>query len=218
MEAQADLEKLIDASEVLSRATRRFVHANGAESIETTSRCKVQFRTRTKTGGKGLSANKVILDEAFAAQPNQMGALIPTLTAMPDPQLFYGSSAAMEDSYILHEKIKDGRPGDERDWMTSQPLHRMVEAGGAAYLEWCAPPPEITCDAGIACTHAKTAAGWGTRRSRCPARNTGSTPPAVRGRRCGTSIRKGATWTPLSTPGSGWGGTRRSARGSPRSR
>lgn len=166
MEAQADLEKLIDASSVLSRATRRFVHANGAESIETGSRCKVQFRTRTKTGGKGLSANKVILDEAFALQPNHMGALLPTLTAMPDPQVFYGSSAAMEDSTVLHEKIKQGRPGDERDWVTGQPLHRIVESGGAAYLEWCAPPPEIICDAGRACTHAKTAAGCGLDKDR----------------------------------------------------
>jgi hypothetical protein len=160
--AQEDLEKIIDASDTLRRATRRFVHGNGAEAIETVSRCKVSFRTRTKTGGKGLSANKVILDEAFALQPLHMGALLPTLTAMPDPQVLYGSSAAMEDSVVLHEKIESGRPGTERDWGTDQPLHRLVTGPmAAAYLEWCAPPPEIACDAGTACTHARTAAGCG---------------------------------------------------------
>ena len=161
-EAQADLEKLIEASPALDRATMRFGHGNGSESIETVSRCKVQFRTRTKTGGKGLSANKVILDEAFALQALHMGALLPTLTAMPDPQVFYGSSAAMEDSTVLHEKIKQGRPGDERDWVTDQPVYRIVPGPMAvAYIEWCAPPPEIACDAGTSCTHGKASAGCG---------------------------------------------------------
>lgn len=160
--AQRDLERIIEASDMLSRATNRFVHGNGSEAIETVGREMVQFRTRTKTGGKGLSANKVILDEAFALQPLHMGSLLPTMTAMPDPQVMYGSSACMEDSDILHQKVKDGRPGTERDWVTDQPLIRTVPGPmAAAYLEWCAPLPEIACDAGAHCTHAKTAVGCG---------------------------------------------------------
>ena len=155
-EAQFHMEGLILNSDLLRPKTRRIVHANGSECIETVWGSRMIFKTRTKTGGRGLSANKVVLDEAFALKSGHMGALLPTMSAKPDPQVLYGSSACLEDSEILAELVTRGRPGTEMDWITDQPLHQLV--GGTlatAYLEWCAPPPEIACGQGKNCRHEK---------------------------------------------------------------
>ena len=57
---------------------------------------------------------------------------------------------------MLAELVERGRPGTDRDWVTDRPLHQVVHGPLAtAYLEWCAPPPEIACAAGIKCGHEK---------------------------------------------------------------
>lgn len=94
----------------------------GSENIELRDGRRLLFRARTKTGGRGLTGDKMILDEAFALQPDHLGALIPTLTAVPDPQLLYGSSAGMGYSHILREIRNRGQAGSP----------------GLAYAEWCA--------------------------------------------------------------------------------
>jgi hypothetical protein len=152
----AHMELLILNSDMLRSKTARIIHANGSECIETVWGAKMIFKTRTKTGGRGLSANKVVLDEAFALHSGHMGALLPTMSAKPDPQVLYGSSACLKDSDILHELVERGRPGTDRDWSTTEPLHQVVRGPLAtAYLEWCAPPPEIACADGVKCAHEK---------------------------------------------------------------
>jgi hypothetical protein len=73
-----------------------------------------------------------------------MGALLPTLSATPDPQVLYGSSAGLADSSVLRDLRDRGRPGGDP---------RL------SYYEWCAPPPEQICAAGKGCTHARTSKG-----------------------------------------------------------
>ena len=139
------MEQVILNSDMLRPKTARIIHANGSECIETIWGSKMIFKTRTKTGGRGLSANKVVLDEAFALHSGHMGALLPTM-----------SSACLKDSDILHELVERGRPGTERDWATTEPLHQVARGPLAtAYLEWCAPPPVIACADGVKCTHDK---------------------------------------------------------------
>ena len=155
-EALVHMEGLILNSDMLRPKTRRIVHANGSECIETVWGARMIFKTRTKTGGRGLSANKVVLDESFALKSGHMGALLPTMSAKPDPQVLYGSSACLEDSEILWELVQRGRPGTEDDWTSGEPLHQVVAGPLAtAYLEWCAQPPGVACRAGDKCTHDK---------------------------------------------------------------
>ena len=123
-EAFRDLEILIGGSAFLSKRVKKVHRANGDEAIELRNGARLKFRARTKAGGRGLSGDKVVLDEAFALQPDHMGALLPTLTTRPDPQVVYGSSAGTAHADVLR-KIRDrGRAG------TSPRL---------AYLEWAAP-------------------------------------------------------------------------------
>lgn len=134
-EAFRDMEQLISGSDMLRRRVKNVSRGNGDEAIEILGGPRLMFKARTKGGGRGLTGDKVILDEAFALQPAHMGALLPTLSARPDPQVAYGSSAGLSSSAVLRGLRDRGRAG------TSSKL---------AYAEWCA--PEGICLT-VACTH-----------------------------------------------------------------
>lgn len=141
-----DLDELIGGSDWLRKRVKHIYRGNGDEAIKLTSGSRLIFKTRTRGGGRGLSGSKVVLDEAFALQPMHMGALLPTLSAQPDPQVVYGSSAGLTDSEVLRGVRDRGRAGEEP---------RL------AYFEWCAPPPSEACDSGESCSHALGAEGCG---------------------------------------------------------
>jgi hypothetical protein len=145
-EAFRDLEMLIEGSEFLSRRVKKIHRGNGDEQIELVGDRRLMFRARTKGGGRGLTGDEVYLDEAFALQASHMGALLPTLSARPDPQVFYGSSAALANSDVLRGVVKRGRAGRDR---------RL------AYYEWCAPDPKDLCADGENCSHALDTPGCG---------------------------------------------------------
>lgn len=145
-EAFRDMDQLISGNRHLARRLKAVHRGNGDEAIELVDDRRLVFKTRTKGGGRGLSGDKVILDEGFALQPMHMGALLPTLSARPDPQVVYGSSAGLMESGVLRGIRDRGRPGGER---------RL------AYFEWCAPPSKEACAEGEACTHALDVKGCG---------------------------------------------------------
>jgi hypothetical protein len=126
-EAFLDLENLITGAPALkaqlATGPSEGIHrGNGEESIELATGQRVMFKARTNGGGRGLSGDKVILDEAFALKPSHMGSLLPTLSARPDPQVVYGSSAGLSESGVLRGIRDRGRPGGDPS---------------LAYLEWC---------------------------------------------------------------------------------
>lgn len=131
-EAQLDLANLILDSPVLRKrlpatGNNGIYDANGEERIELATGQRIKFKARTRSGGRGLTGDKVVLDEAFALLPSHMGSLVPTLAARPDPQVIYGSSAGKLDSLVLRDVRDRGRAGTSA---------RM------AYLEWLAPKKE----------------------------------------------------------------------------
>jgi hypothetical protein len=123
-EAYRDMVALIENNRFLKRRLARAVGGNNEMAIELTTGQRLLFKARTKTGGRGLTGDKVVLDEAFALRPEHLGSLMFALSARPDPQLVYGSSACLYDSDVLRAIVKRGRA------KTSPNL---------AYLEWCAP-------------------------------------------------------------------------------
>lgn len=120
-EAFRDLTELIEGSAYLSKRVKAISRGNGEEAIELHGDRRLRFRARTKSGGRGLSGDKIVLDEAFALQAEHMGALFPTLSARPDPQVLYGSSAGLATSEVLRGVRDRGRAGGRR----------------IAYVEWC---------------------------------------------------------------------------------
>ena len=85
---------------------------------------RIRFFARTGGSGRGWSADTLILDEAFKLGGDAMAALLPTLSTRPNPQVWYGSSAAWATSEQLHAVRK-------RALDNSSPR--------LAYLEWSAP-------------------------------------------------------------------------------
>lgn len=148
-EALNDLETLIDGSDILRKrvrlTARNKVASHGAvPEIRLTSGARLKVKTRTSGGGRGLSGRKVFLDEGYALQAGQVGALMPIMLAQPDPQVWIGSSACRPESAVLWDIVQRGRAGNDP---------RMI------YAEWCAPPPEDVCEAGKKCDHARGSRG-----------------------------------------------------------
>ena len=55
----------------------RFVHRNGEEEIRFTNGSRVMFRARVFHSGRGIVADKLVLDEAYALTDTQLGTLLP---------------------------------------------------------------------------------------------------------------------------------------------
>lgn len=87
---------------------------NGKWTIQLVDGRKVKFKARTKTGGRGLTGSKTVLDEAFAVTPSMVGSLYPTMVTRPTAQVLAMSSACLQDSTYLRTLRDRGRKGDKR--------------------------------------------------------------------------------------------------------
>lgn len=144
MEAFRDLKEIIDGTPHFSRRVKKITEANGEEAIELINGQRLRFRARTKAGGRGLTGDRVILDEGFALRPPHMGSLMPTMAAKSqtgNPQIVIGSSAGMVQSDVLRDVRDRGRAGGDPT---------------LAYIEWCV--PEGSCDDDD-CDHARNRIG-----------------------------------------------------------
>ena len=104
-----DLAGLVAANPWLSKSVRKERHASGSEGFELSSGARIDFLARTSGGGRGLTGDTVILDEALFLQPAMMGALLPTLSSRPDPHVRYGSSPGILESGVLRSIRNRGR-------------------------------------------------------------------------------------------------------------
>lgn len=112
-EAFRDMHALIDSYDHLRKRVKKVRTANGEEGIELLSGARLDFLARTSGGGRGLSGDTVVLDEALYLTPTMMGALLPTLSARPDPHVRYGSSAGLRESEVLRMIRDRGRAGGD---------------------------------------------------------------------------------------------------------
>lgn len=92
-EAFRRLEDLIDDNPWLKEQVKHIWRTNGHEQIEFWNGCRIRFRTRTRSAGRGLSGSPVIFDEAMYLPEVAMGAILPVISAQPDPQVWYMGSA-----------------------------------------------------------------------------------------------------------------------------
>lgn len=123
MEAFRNLKALCENHRVLSKRVKRITTGNGEEGIELLNGCRLLFRARSKTGGRGLSGDVVFLDEALFLTATEVGSLLPVMAARPNPQVRYGSSAGVATSAVLRGLRDRGRKGGDPS---------------LTYLEWCA--------------------------------------------------------------------------------
>jgi hypothetical protein len=139
-DAFTDFCTCIETSPELSRRVKHISFSHGEESIELHSGAKLEFLARSSGGGRGLGGKRVVMDEALFLSAGEMGALMPVLSARPDPHINYGSSAGKATSTHLHNLTKRGRKGGDQSLI---------------WVEYCSPgswddPP---CEQGRKCPH-----------------------------------------------------------------
>ena len=130
-EAFLRIVAVIEDTPHLKAEVRSIRYANGEQGVELRSGQRLKFVARTRGGGRGMSADCVILDEAYNLGDDAMAALLPTLSARPNPQIIYASSAAMVTSTQLLKLRKRAL---------------AKESGRLAYLEWSADPADDVSD------------------------------------------------------------------------
>jgi len=127
----------------LEKRVARVRTSHGEEGIELKSGARLRFVARSTGSGRGFSGDCVILDEAYNLASEGMSALLPTLSARPNPQIWYTSSAGMTTSDQLRKVRERGIAGESK---------RL------AYFEWSA-PSEVDLDDRNAWAQANPALG-----------------------------------------------------------
>lgn len=123
------IRELIEGTPDLSRRVKKITDAHGQEAIELFNPTqRLLFKARAKGSGRGFSGDVVYLDEAFWLM--DLGAMLPTMSARPNPQLWYLSSAPLPkiESDVLRRLCRRGRAG----------ARRRARPKRLAYFEWCA--------------------------------------------------------------------------------
>lgn len=124
-EAFLRVKSLVDNTDDLRKKVKQIRTSHGDEGIELLTGARLRFVARSRGSGRGFSGDCVILDEAYNLGAEAMGALLPTLSARPNPQIWYTSSAPMSTSTQLHA------------------VRRRAVAGGSgrlAFMEWSIDP------------------------------------------------------------------------------
>lgn len=120
------VKTLIESNEHLSSQIARVYNAHGSEGIELTTGQRLRFVARSKGSGRGFSPQRIILDEALNLGAKAVSALLFSISAQPNAQLWYTSSAPDDsaDGAVLRKIMRRGRAGDP----------------GLAYIEYSADP------------------------------------------------------------------------------
>lgn len=84
------IKSLIERNPDLSRRCKPINDSD--EHIEMIGGGRLEFRTRTRSGGRGLTCDLLVLDEALELTDEQIAAIVPTLAARPNAQIWYTST------------------------------------------------------------------------------------------------------------------------------
>lgn len=110
----------IDGSDDLRRRVKRITTANGDEGIELKSGARLRFIARSKSSGRGFSPQRIFFDEAQELATAAVTAMMPSMSAQPNPQALYSGTVPGEDNNAEH-------------WTR---LRNRGRAGSSARLAW----------------------------------------------------------------------------------
>jgi hypothetical protein len=118
LEAFRRLLDVIESSDELSARVKKVRHAAAQEGVELDDGCRVRFRTRSRGGARGFSADLVVFDEAAFLPEAVHAALVPTLSARSaTAQVLYAAAACDQlynaDGVVLAGLRERGLAGDD---------------------------------------------------------------------------------------------------------
>lgn len=116
---------VIQAHADLAALVKRHSQMIGAEYVELDSGARIAFTTRSASAGRGLSVDRLVVDEAEDLPAAEVGALAPTVFARPHAQSLYFGTA----------------PGPMHDSEAFATMRRAAHDGlnpRLCWFEWCA--------------------------------------------------------------------------------
>lgn len=119
------LWRLIEGHSDLTRLVKRHSQQVGLEYVELVSGARVAFTTRSASAGRGLSIDRLVVDEAEDLPGPEVGALAPTVFSRPKAQSIYVGTA----------------PGPMHDAEAFATMRKSAHEGlnpRLAWWEWCA--------------------------------------------------------------------------------
>jgi hypothetical protein len=132
-EAFLRIRDLIDGTRDFRKRVKRITNNTFEVGIELIGGQRLKFVARSGGSGRGFSGDLIVLDEAFNLPDTAIDALMPTMSARPNPQLWYTSSAP------------------DKDLAPCEPLTRIRRRGAKgedpslAFFEWSAEICSDTC-------------------------------------------------------------------------
>lgn len=88
-----------EAIELRPRPT--LVFGAGSKRVRKMATSRLRFLARSRGSGRSFSADCLVYDEAMLLSDDHVGASMPTMSAMPNPQMIYTASAGYSDSVQL---------------------------------------------------------------------------------------------------------------------
>jgi hypothetical protein len=115
--------ELVEGSDDLTRRIKRINQATSEEAIELLDGAVLKFRTRTPSGGRGLTGDRVTFDESQELNADQLEALAPIILARPNPQIVLTGTVPKFDGQFL-AVLRRRAQGGERGLAWSEWAHR----------------------------------------------------------------------------------------------
>jgi phage terminase large subunit-like protein len=144
------IKRIIESSPDLDEQVLAIRTSHGAEAIElkarptiilgpnstlvrTSRQPRLNFLARSRGSGRSFTADTVYYDEAMILSDEQVDASLPTLSAVPNPQIWYTASAGFPDSIQLDRIRKRGLAHSDPSllWLewSIDPCHELCKPG-----------------------------------------------------------------------------------------
>lgn len=138
-EAFIRIRGLIEGTPDLDRRVHRIWQANGEQGIELVKSAgggRLRFVARSKSSGRGFSGDCIILDEGQELTAEIMAAMLPTMSARPNHQLWICGTPPSDPAAWAYGLKDEGESGAERlahfDWGADIDLSKPAEVRAAA--------------------------------------------------------------------------------------
>lgn len=125
------IRDLVKQTPELDKLVYGYRQSNEETGIELRNGQRLNFFARSSGSGRGFTGDTMFFDEAFDLDPDLISDMLPLLSAVKNPQVWYVSSAGMEASEQLAKVRARGMSGDSSRLM---------------YREWSAPDDADTDD------------------------------------------------------------------------
>lgn len=133
------IEQLVMGCPDLRKRVLRVRKTTGEEAIELVTGQVLRFLARSGGSGRGFTGDCNILDEAMILGDDAMGALMPTMAAVPNPQIWYLGSAGIGPLSVQLGRLRR-RAADAAETGQEDP--------SLAYFEWSINPHVTECATG----------------------------------------------------------------------